>query len=87
MRILIDRGAEYCGKPENHDFQLFLATEEIDHTRTKARHLQTNGICEQFRKITLQLISTKSAPGLSLAQRKRDLLVRSEVTACPKKCT
>lgn len=54
LRILTDRGTEYCGKKESHDFQLFLAINDIDHTRTKARHPQTNGICERFHKTILQ---------------------------------
>ena len=48
LRILTDRGTEYCGKVENHAYQLYLAVEDIDHTRTKARSPQTNGICERF---------------------------------------
>jgi len=43
LRILTDRGTEYCGKPEHHDYQLYLALNDIDHTRTKTRHPQTNG--------------------------------------------
>ncbi|MEN0059795.1 MAG: IS481 family transposase [Bdellovibrio sp.] len=54
LRILTDRGTEYCGKVEQHDYQLFLAIHDIDHTRTKARHPQTNGICERFHKTALQ---------------------------------
>lgn len=54
LRILTDRGTEYCGKVENHDYQLYLAVNEIEHTRTKARHPQTNGICERFHKTILQ---------------------------------
>jgi transposase InsO family protein len=50
QRILTDRGTEYCGKPENHAYQLYLAIEDIDHSRTKANHPQTNGICERFHK-------------------------------------
>jgi transposase InsO family protein len=50
QRILTDRGTEYCGKPENHAYQLYLAVEDIDHSRTKANHPQTNGICERFHK-------------------------------------
>jgi len=50
LRILTDRGTEYCGKPDAHDYQLFLALNDIDHTRTKTRHPQTNGICERFHK-------------------------------------
>jgi len=54
LRILTDRGTEYCGKQERHDYQLFLAINEIEHTRTKARTPQTNGICERFHKTILQ---------------------------------
>lgn len=50
LRILTDRGTEYCGKVENHAFQLYLAVEDIDHTKTKVRHPQTNGICERFHR-------------------------------------
>lgn len=53
LRMLTDRGTEYCGKPEQHDYQLFLAIHDIDHTKTKARHPQTNGICERFHKTIL----------------------------------
>lgn len=54
IRILTDRGTEYCGKAENHDYQLYLAVNDIEHTKTKAAHPQTNGICEQFHKTILQ---------------------------------
>ena len=50
LRILTDRGTEYSGKIENHAYQLFLSIEDIDHSRTKAYHPQTNGICERFHK-------------------------------------
>ena len=50
LRILTDRGTEYCGAREHHEYQLYLAVENIDHSRTKARHPQTNGICERFHK-------------------------------------
>lgn len=54
LRILTDRGTEYCGKVEQHDYQLYLAINDIDHTKAKARHPQTNGICESFHKTILQ---------------------------------
>ncbi|MFY4713088.1 IS481 family transposase [Burkholderia glumae] len=54
IRMLTDRGTEYCGKPESHDYQLYLALNDIEHTKTKARHPQTNGICERFHKTILQ---------------------------------
>ena len=54
LRILTDRGTEYCGKADQHDYQLFLAVQDIDHTRTKVRSPQTNGICERFHRTVLQ---------------------------------
>ena len=43
-----DQGTEYSGKRESHEYSLYLTLEDIDHSRTKARHPQTNGICERF---------------------------------------
>ena len=54
LRILTDRGTEYCGKAESHDYQLYLAINDIEHTKTKAQSPQTNGICERFHKTILQ---------------------------------
>jgi transposase InsO family protein len=54
LRMLTDRGSEYCGNLEHHAYQLYLAVEDIDHSRTKAYHPQTNGICERFHKTTKQ---------------------------------
>ena len=53
LRILTDRGTEYCGRAESHDYQLYLAINDIDHTKTKVRSPQTNGICERFHKTIL----------------------------------
>ena len=50
IRILTDRGTEYCGAREHHEYQLYMALEDIDHTKTKARSPQTNGICERFHR-------------------------------------
>ena len=52
-RVLTDRGSEYCGNPERHEYELYLAIEDIDHTRTKTKSPQTNGICERFHKTML----------------------------------
>lgn len=48
LRTLTDRGTEYCGKPENHAYQLYLHLNDIEHSRTKARHPQTNGCTEKL---------------------------------------
>ena len=53
LRILTDRGTEYCGRVEQHDYELYLAINDIDHTKTKAKSPQTNGICERFHKTIL----------------------------------
>ncbi len=50
LRVLTDRGTEYCGQREHHEYELYLSVEGIDHTKTKAKSPQTNGICERFHK-------------------------------------
>lgn len=54
LRILTDRGTEYCRKLESHDYQFFLAINDFDHTKTKVKQPPTNGICERFHKTILQ---------------------------------
>jgi transposase InsO family protein len=53
LRILTDRGTEFCGKKDHHEYQLYLALEDIDHSKTKAKSPQTNGICERFQRTVL----------------------------------
>jgi transposase InsO family protein len=53
LRILTDRGSEYCGNVEHHEYELYLALENIDHTKTKTKSPQTNGICERFHRTML----------------------------------
>lgn len=53
LRVLTDRGTEYCGALEHHEYELYLAIEDIDHSKTRARRPQSNGICERFHR-TLQ---------------------------------
>ena len=53
LRVLTDRGSEYCGNPERHEYELYLAVEDVDHSRTKTKSPQTNGICERFHKTVL----------------------------------
>lgn len=54
LRVLTDRGTEYCGVREHHEYELYLTVENIEHTRTKAKSPQTNGICERFHKTILE---------------------------------
>lgn len=53
LRVLTDRGTEFCGKPDSHDYELFLAINDIDHSKTKVKNPQSNGICERFHKTIL----------------------------------
>jgi Winged helix-turn helix/Integrase core domain len=53
LRVLTDRGTEYCGKADTHDYELFLALNDIDHSKTKVKSPQSNGICERFHKTIL----------------------------------
>src|SRR3989440_5284827 len=52
MPGLTDRGTEFCGR-ESHEYELYLAVEDIDHSRTKTKSPQTNGICERFHRTVL----------------------------------
>ena len=52
-RVLTDRGTEHCGNPERHEYELYLAVEDVDHSRTRTKRPQTNGICERFHKTVL----------------------------------
>ncbi|MHC4322691.1 MAG: IS481 family transposase [Planctomycetota bacterium] len=53
LRVLTARGTEFCGRAHSHDYELFLALNDIDHSKTKAKNPQTNGICERFQKTIL----------------------------------
>lgn len=53
LRVLTDRGTEYCGDAQKHPYELYLAIEDVDHTRTKAKSPQTNGIVERLHKTML----------------------------------
>jgi transposase InsO family protein len=53
VRILTDRGTAYCGSPDHHEYELYLAIENVDHTRTKVKSPPTNGSCERFHRTML----------------------------------
>ncbi|MBI5814079.1 MAG: IS481 family transposase [Nitrospinae bacterium] len=50
-RVLTDNGAEFCGRGEQHPYELFLSLNDIEHTRTKPYHPQTNGSVERLNQI------------------------------------
>jgi hypothetical protein len=51
-RMLTDRGTEFCGS-QSHEYELYLAVEDVDHSRTTTKSPQTNGICERFHRTVL----------------------------------
>lgn len=53
LRVLTDRGTEFCGSPDKHPYQLYLQLNEIDHSKTKVKSPQSNGICERFHQTVL----------------------------------
>ena len=48
LRVLTDRGSEYCGRTETHPYELYLHLNDIEHTKTKPRSPQTNGAVERL---------------------------------------
>ncbi|MDY6791695.1 MAG: IS481 family transposase [Thermodesulfobacteriota bacterium] len=53
LRVLTDRGTEFCGSLDKHPYELFLQLNEIEHTKTKVKSPQTNGIFERFHQTVL----------------------------------
>ena len=68
-RVLTDRGTEYCGNPEHHEYELYLALEDVDHSRTKTKSPQTNGIVERFHKTVLDEFYPRRLPQENLTAR------------------
>jgi transposase InsO family protein len=84
LRMLTDRGSEYCGNPERHEYELYLAIEDIDHSRTKTKSPQTNGICERFHKTVLNELSRRvpQSPRIQrVAATSRALVLRQDADA------
>jgi transposase InsO family protein len=76
-RILTDRGSEYCGAHDRHPYELYLAVNDIEHTRTRIKRPQTNGICERFQKTVLNefyrvTLRRTFYPGVAELQRDLD---------------
>jgi hypothetical protein len=45
-RMLTDRGTEFCGT-QSHEYELYLAVEDIDHSRTKTKSPQTTDVIDK----------------------------------------
>lgn len=76
QRMLTDRGTEFCGNPERHEYELYLGLEDIEHTRTWVKRPQTDGICERLKKTLLDefyRIAFRRKIYASLAELQADL--------------
>ena len=51
--ILSDNGREFCGREDQHPYELFLQLEEIEHRTTKVGRPQSNGFIERFHRTLL----------------------------------
>jgi transposase InsO family protein len=51
--VLTDNGREYCGRPDQHHYELLLAMEGIEHRTTKVRSPRTNGFVERMNRTLL----------------------------------
>lgn len=51
--ILTDNGREFCGRPEQHPYELLLAMNDIEHRTTKVRTPRTNGFVERMNRTLL----------------------------------
>ena len=76
LRVLTDRGTEYKGKPEHHEYELYLQIEGIEHSKTQVRHPQSNGICERLHR-TIQeefyAVAFRKKLYNSIAEMQKDL--------------
>jgi transposase InsO family protein len=80
QRVLTDWGTEFCGTADRHAYELYLALEDIDHTRTRVKRPQTNGIGERLHKTLLDefyriAFRKKVYPGLDELQADLDAFV------------
>lgn len=50
LRVLTDRGTEYKGRLDQHEYEMYLQIEGIEHSKTQVRHPQSNGICERLHR-------------------------------------
>lgn len=48
--VLTDGGREYCGRPDQHFFELYLGAQNIEHRVTRPASPYTNGFAERFHR-------------------------------------
>jgi len=53
VTVLSDNGREFCGRLDQHPYELFLQLEGIEHRTTRVRRPQSNGFLERFHRTLL----------------------------------
>ncbi len=74
--LLTDNGREFCGRPVQHPYELFLAIHQIAHRNTKVHAPYTNGFCERFHRTVSDeffKVAFRKKFYLSLAELQDDL--------------
>jgi transposase InsO family protein len=51
--VRVEHGREFCGRPDQHPYELFLQLEEIEHRTTRVKRPQSNGIVESLHRTLL----------------------------------
>lgn len=51
--VLSDNGREFCGRKDQHPYELFLQLEGIEHRTTRVRRPQSNGYVERLHRTLL----------------------------------
>jgi transposase InsO family protein len=51
--VLSDNGREFCGREDQHPYELFLQLKGIAHRKTKVKRPQSNGIVERLHRTLL----------------------------------
>jgi transposase InsO family protein len=74
--ILTDNGREYCGRSDQHPFELLLAMDGIQHRTTQIRSPRTNGFVERMNRTLLDecfRVAGRTTWYLEPAEIQRDL--------------
>lgn len=74
--VLTDNGREFCGRPDQHPYELLLALEGIEHRTTKVRSPRTNGFVERMNRTLLDecfRVTGRNHWYVEIAEIQRDL--------------
>jgi len=56
--VLSDNGREFCGRPDQHPYELFLQLEEIEHRTTRVKRPQSTDVIDKSFLIGFAIFSS-----------------------------